>query len=148
MVQDERRYVELCTHEKSKTLRFEKIGYYPDGSGYHCDLVVDSVGFCLRRSFNFSEWGLKEFLASLDNMQKNLTGAAVLKEDYEPHYVKLEVEPKQGHVTITGEVWEFGADQHLKFCFTTDQTCLKPLNEGFTRLGELKVEDKRDSSCQ
>jgi hypothetical protein len=117
--------VELQTHDRNAQLVLDEIGRFADGSGYRCKLIVRSSGFACERPFYFQEWNLKEFLSHLDRMNTRLSGDAVLKQEHEPDFVKLQVDG-MGHVFVSGEV-HLAPTHQLKFEFRSDQTCLGPL---------------------
>ena len=67
-------------------------------------------------------------------MATQLSGEAEIKEEYEDHYVRIQLSC-HGHVIVTGELWYYSdLNQHLKFGFETDQTCLQPLFNDLSQL--------------
>jgi hypothetical protein len=71
---------------------------------------------------------MREFIANLDEMDKNLKGKAVLNPMFEDDFIELEIDESTGHVKVRGEMFEHSEmPQNLTFEFQTDQTCLAPL---------------------
>lgn len=125
MSEDRANRVELQTHDRDAQLVLDQIGRFADGSGYRCKLIVRSAGFACERPFYFQEWNLREFLDNLDRMRTRLSGDAVLKQEHESDFVKLQVDG-MGHVFVSGEV-HLVPTHLLKFEFRSDQTCLGSL---------------------
>lgn len=117
-------------------LIFRSCNKFDDSSGYRVDLWMRSGGFQLETAFYFEEWSLRQFINSLTDMDRTLTGRATLKPMWETDYVELAM-TSLGHVGVTGEfihAREF--DQRIKFGFETDQTCLAPLRDKLKLLSE------------
>jgi hypothetical protein len=90
--------------------------------------------------FSLYRFSFEKFLQALKKMAAQLSGAIELKDDYEKQYVRMEID-HLGHVAITGEFWLFNIiEQHLKFGFETDQTCLQPLHNDLSRIvNDLRI---------
>ena len=100
---------------------------FKEGSGYISLLVVRSGAFQAEKFFYFEEPVFEQFLEQIIEMNRTLSGKAILKPYYEPEYIAFEM-LTAGHVQVTGELFEYSAPaQHLEFGFETDQTCLSPL---------------------
>src|SRR5215213_6144864 len=117
----------LKTNTSNPHLELRDLKRFKDGSGYSSLLVVHSGAFQAEISFYFEEPVFDEFLNRLIEMNRTLSGKAILKPYYEPEYVAFEM-LTAGHVQVTGELFEYSApSQHLEFGFEIDQTCLSPL---------------------
>jgi hypothetical protein len=117
----------LRTNTSNPHLELRAVKRFKDGSGYSTLLIVRSGAFEAEKSFYFEEPVFDQFLEQLIEMNRTLSGKAILKPYYEPEYIAFEM-LTGGHVLITGELFEYSAQsQHLKFGFETDQTCLSPL---------------------
>ena len=57
-------------------------------------------------------------------MDQTLSGSATLRPMWESPFIRLALDHR-GHIAVSGELGD--ADQHLRFTFDTDQTCLRPL---------------------
>ena len=115
------------TNTSNPYLELRDVKRYKDGSGYSSYLIVRSGAFSVDKPFYFEEYVLDQFLDQLIEMNRTLSGKATLKPFYEPEYIALEM-LNRGHVLVTGEFFGFDlAEQHLKFGFETDQTCLEAL---------------------
>lgn len=80
--------------------------------------------FSAKKSFYFEEGMLDQFLSHLIDMNRTLSGKAILKPYYEPDYISLGMQTG-GHILVSGELFEYSlSSQHLEFGFETDQTCL------------------------
>lgn len=117
----------LQTNSTNPSLEFRDIEVYADGSGVGMYVVVQSGGYRAERPFYAERCPLMQFLTQLDTLDQQLDGTATLKPLYEDDWIAFEV-TRQGHVTVRGELFEHGSEpQVLRFEFTTDQTCLRPL---------------------
>jgi hypothetical protein len=117
----------LRTNTSNSHLELRDVKRFKDGSGYSSLLVVRSGAFQAEKSFYFEEPVFDQFLSQLVEMNRTLSGKAILKPYYEPEYIAFEM-LSAGHVQVTGELFEYSApSQHLEFGFETDQTCLSPL---------------------
>jgi hypothetical protein len=118
----------LRTNSDDPALALRNVERFADDSGFCAELVVRSRGYAARQLFHFDRSGLQAFVRALEQMDSTLKGAATLQTPYENHFMRLEVD-KLGHVCVAGELRDYEASQHLKFCFRTDQTCLAPFAE-------------------
>jgi hypothetical protein len=128
--------VELKTNDARKALVFENWKYQTKGTeGYVFDIRVLSGDFAAKHPMFFLyRTCLEQFLRNLEKMATRLSGTVELKDEYESHYVRMELD-RLGHVTVTGEIWYYSQlEQHLKFGFETDQTCLQPLFKDLSRV--------------
>jgi hypothetical protein len=127
--------VELKTNDARKTLVFENWKYQTKGTeGYVFDIRLLSGDFAAKQMFFIYRTSLEQFLRNIEKMITRLSGTIELKEEYESHYVRMELD-RLGHVNVTGELWYFAPlEQHLKFGFETDQTCLQPLFNDLSRV--------------
>jgi hypothetical protein len=127
--------VELKTNDARKALVFENWKYDTKGEGYVFDIRVHSGDFAAKHPMFFLyRTCFEQFLRKLEKMATRLSGTVELKDEYENHYIKMELD-RLGHVTVTGELWYLATlEQHLKFGFETDQTCLQPLFNDLSRV--------------
>lgn len=127
--------VKMKTNEVYKSLIFENWKYQQGSAeGYMFDVSVQSGDFIGKQPFFLYRASFKQFLNKLEKMAARLYGSTELKEEYENHYVKMELDTT-GHVTVVGEFWYYShLEQHLKFGFVTDQTCLIPLHNDLSRV--------------
>lgn len=117
----------LRTNTSNPHLELRDVKRFKDGSGYSSLIIVRSGAFRAEKSFYFEEPVFDQFLEHLIEMNRTLSGKAILKPYYEPEYIAFEM-LSAGHVQVTGELFEYSAPaQHLEFGFETDQTCLSPL---------------------
>lgn len=123
--------IELQTFDKQAMLCFEKIERYPDGSAYHCQLIVQSRGFGYNRQFHFDDHYLRAFIEALRSMINGSPGKALLRHEFEDDTVEFEMN-RLGRVVVRGELVEHSTEgQALSFAFLTDQTVLHPLVQAF-----------------
>ncbi len=123
----------LHTNTSNPALEFRAIDVDTDGSGVGLYLVVQSGGFRAERPFYVEQWSLKQFITQLNRLDQTLEGMATLKPMYEDDWIQFEV-TKLGHVIVSGELFEHSNEsQSLRFAFTTDQTCLRPLVDDWHR---------------
>ena len=125
--------INLQTNSQSKKLELQNIK--KTGNNYKCFLIVNSRGFCVSRSFSFSDYYLKLFLENIIEMNLTFAGEAILKDgDYDDDYISITCE-KTGHISVSGELIEYSEHpQSLNFCFQTDQTVLSPLIRDISKL--------------
>jgi len=72
-------------------------------------------------------------------MDESLAGRAVLRPDFEPDHVTLEM-LAGGSVRVTGEISDRDDPVNaLTFGFLTDQTCLKPFIADLRKLANSHV---------
>ncbi|HYJ46194.1 MAG TPA: hypothetical protein VEV81_06235 [Pyrinomonadaceae bacterium] len=117
----------LRTNTSNPQLELRDVKRFKEGSGYISLLVVRSGAFQAEKFFYFEEPVFEQFLEQIIEMNRTLSGKAILKPYYEPEYIAFEM-LTAGHVQVTGELFEYSAPaQHLEFGFETDQTCLSPL---------------------
>ena len=99
---------------------------YSDLSGFGADLVVRTHGYSASLPFAVEPEPFVAFVASLEDMDRLLTGTARLKAIFEDPYIELAVD-HTGKVRISGELVAHGSlTQRLQFEFMTDQTVLAP----------------------
>ena len=109
---------------------------FDDGSGYRCDLIVQSGAFAFRGLFYFDDFFLKHTVAAIEVMRAGTPGEAVLKGHWEEDYVRFRMNTL-GHVTVSGLLLaNGGSTQSLKFEFLTDQTVFGPLVRDLAALHE------------
>jgi hypothetical protein len=127
--------VALKTNDPRKILIFDNWKYNCKGTeGYTFDVRIHSGDFAAKQMFFLYTTSLEQFLRKLEKMATRLSGTVELKDEYENHYVRMELD-RLGHVTVTGELWyPSHLEQHLKFGFETDQTCLQPLFNDLSRV--------------
>lgn len=116
----------LQTNTDNPSLALLGAERFSDGSGYAATLSVSSGAYSVKYPFFFEEHPLNEFIASLSEMQRTLSGVARLKPMWEPQFIEFRA-TTLGHVLVRGELP--GHSQHhqsLVFAFETDQTCLAP----------------------
>lgn len=119
--------ITLKTNEGGKVLIFENWKYDSKIDEFTFDISVNSFGFAAKQMFSLYRFSFEKFLQALKKMATRLSGTVELKDEYEKQYVRMEID-HLGHVSVTGEFWLFNIiEQHLKFGFETDQTCLQPL---------------------
>lgn len=125
--------INLQTNSQSKQLEFQNIKKL--GNSYECFLIVNSRGFCVARSFSFSDYYLKLFFENISEMNFAFAGEAILKNgDYDDDYISITCE-ETGHIFVSGELIEYSEHpQSLNFCFQTDQTVLSPLISDISKL--------------
>jgi hypothetical protein len=127
--------VELKTNDPRKILIFDNWKYSCKGTeSYSFDISILSGDFAAKQMFWLYQTSFEQFLRKLEKMATRLSGSVELRMEYENPYVKMEID-RLGHVTVTGEFWYHAPlEQHLKFGFETDQTCLQPLFKGLSRV--------------
>jgi hypothetical protein len=126
--------VELKTNDTKKVLIFENWECNDELNGYNVDVRVSSFDFSAKQRFLLYKAGLEQFLRELEKMISRLSGSIELRDEFPEPYVKMEID-NLGHVNITGELWDHSQrEQHLKFGFKTDQTCLRPLFNDLSRV--------------
>ncbi len=114
-------------------LALKKIERFDDCSGYSCFISVRSGWLFAIYRFIFEEQALVSFIDELEQLNMSLIGSATLKPIYEQQFLELKGDGR-GHVAVRGNLLEHGArEQRVVFCFTIDQTRLKPL------MSDLKV---------
>jgi hypothetical protein len=122
---------------KIKALVFENWKYENMGTEWYIfDIRVLSGNFAAKQMFCLCRTSFEQFLRNLEKMATRLSGTVELKEEYENQYVRMELD-RIGHIAVTGELWYLAPlEQHLKFGFETDQTCLQPLFKDLSRVLE------------
>jgi len=100
--------IQLQTNDEAQSLRFEGIEEFADGSGYVCNLVVRSRGFCCERKFYFDKRFLNSFIDGIEAMDRGAAGQALLKGTWETDQLLFEMYPN-GHVIIQGDITEYSA---------------------------------------
>lgn len=119
--------IELQTQQPGTALVFSNIEKYKDGTGYHCNLIVQSGRFSCEGRFYFDERHLADAIEQLQSMERGSPGEAIIKDESEQDYVQFEMN-RLRHVFVTGELREISERPQLfKFGFGTDQTVLGPL---------------------
>jgi hypothetical protein len=114
----------LTTNAPGASLTFRGITRYPGETGYSVVLAIESTPFAASLPFSFEPHPLEVFLRELRRLNKTLHGSATLKPMWEPDFVRFEGNGR-GHIIVAGELGY--SEQHLRFGFETDQTCLTPL---------------------
>ena len=106
--------VELKANDARKVLVFENWKYDTKGTeGYTFDVRVLSGDFAAKQMFFLYRTCLEQFLRKLEKMATQLSGTVELKDEYENHYVRMELD-RLGHLTVVGEFWYHAPlDQHL-----------------------------------
>ena len=126
--------VKLKTNDAQKVLIFENWKHDTKSDGFMLDIYVSSEDFAAKQMFFIRRTFFEDFLRKLKKMETLLFGSVELREEYENHYVKMELD-RLGHLTVIGEFWYLATlEQHLKFGFITDQTCLQPLHDDLSRM--------------
>jgi hypothetical protein len=119
--------VVLRTHDDAKYLALLDMERFSDDSGYCADLVVRSDSFAGHMRFCFEPGPLAAFADAVEQMDRDLSGAATLQPLYEETFITLKVD-HVGRINVSGELVRYAEHTHrLAFSFTTDQTCLGPL---------------------
>jgi len=120
----------LATNDDSKVLRMENLKRL-DIESFSAELSVRSGNFFAERCrFYFDLTSLQSTLSALNQMNRTFQGEGTLKAPYEHDKLHFSVSPT-GKVTVAGELYVYSPPtQHLKFSFTTDQTCLSPFIQG------------------
>ncbi len=127
----------LQTNLENPALRFEAIERYSDGSGYGCDLSLQSGWIDAKYRFIFETAPLVDFIAGLEALDRDLTGTAKLKPLWEDEFIEFEG-TALGQIEVRGLLVEYSErPQRVEFAFMTDQTCLKPLIIGLKRAQTL-----------
>ena len=116
----------LQTNTDNPSLALLGAKRFSDGSGYAAVLYVSSGAYSVKYHLFFEEHPLKEFIASLSEMQRTLSGVARLKPMWEPQFIEFKA-TSLGHLLVRGSLPEHSQyQQSLVFEFPTDQTCLAP----------------------
>ena len=119
--------VVLRTNSEDPAMGLRRVQRFADGSGFGALIVVRSRGFVAERPFYVEPGALVGFLEAVGNMDRTLTGWALLKPFYEDDFIELTLD-HAGHVRVRGELYEHSPPpQFLRFQFETDQACLAPL---------------------
>lgn len=106
----------------------------PLGKDFYARLDLCSGGFSADCDFHFEAWAKQQFVTSLAEMDRTLSGEAILKPMFEDYFLRFQLD-KTGHVIVSGELIEYTSEiQKLTFSFQTDQTCLRPFYEALTQL--------------
>jgi hypothetical protein len=106
-------------------LRLGNVQLYSDHSGY-CFLEVKSGAFSASIDFFFDAEPWETFLRDLELLDSTLNGVAKLGQFFEKPYIELRGSGN-GHITVSGLLFQEGENQRLEFEFVTDQTILGPL---------------------
>lgn len=116
----------LRTNTGNPSFVLADLKLYPDASGGHCILEVQSGPFAARADFFFDAGPWTSFLRDLANLDRTLRGVARLGLDHEDPFVELRG-GSRGQVVVSGLLLEQSANpQRLEFSFETDQTALAP----------------------
>ncbi|KZN48835.1 hypothetical protein [Pseudoalteromonas luteoviolacea] len=92
------------------------------GSSFKCTVTLSSRGFGFHGAVYFDN--PKKFLSDLEIMNSTMIGSAELKEDYNDHFLKFELN-HLGHLIVSACFVEYSEhSQNLAVEFKTDQTCL------------------------
>jgi len=123
----------LQTNQANPSLSLEGIERYSDGSGYGCNLCLRSGWVEAKYRFIFETPPLIDFIASLELLDKNLTGIAKLKPMWEAPFIEFEG-TGLGQIEVRGILIEYSErSQQVQFAFVTDQTCLRPFIVGLKK---------------
>jgi hypothetical protein len=129
--------IQLETNTSDPSLALMDVQKFDDGSGYRSLLVVRSGWISTTFAFTFQEEGARNFLRELSQLNATLAGEAVLKPNWDDHYLKF-IGSGFGDVAVEGYLIDHGdqgpAGQSIHFCFATDQTVLQPLIRDFEML--------------
>lgn len=121
--------ITLRTNALNPSLTFGAFRKFPDGSAFTTVIAVRSDWLMAEREFICDVAPLERFLKQLEALDRTLKGTAMLKPEYEHPFIELSGNG-QGHIVVRGELIEQGDhDQTVRFCFRTDQTCIRPLIE-------------------
>ena len=71
--------------------------------GFETQLYVVSGAFSASIAFWFDHYYLHEFITNLIRIDSTLSGAAVIKDQFEREYVKIECMTR-GHIVVSGFV--------------------------------------------
>jgi len=113
--------IQLATYDESKVLVLSNFRG-SQTEPYQCEVEIYSEGFGYKGTFYFDNY--VHFVSALEQMSRNLTGTAELRENYKEQMIKLEL-TNLGHVLVSGTIEQYGDHaQELSFGFKTDQTCL------------------------
>lgn len=144
--------IALKTNSEESVLIFQDIECFDDKSSYHAELIVKSRGFSASRTIYFEPFQLNEFIKHLKKMNANVKGYAKLEPMFEKSFYIELVCNRIGQINVRGEIIEQSPqEQCLKFDFTTDQTCLNPLINDFSKCqqGNIPMVDiPKDTSIQ
>ncbi len=128
--------IELQTHDDKAILQLKAVEKFKDGSGYKCDLFVQSSGFSVECPFYFDEFFLTNALSQLKVMAQTFQGKVIIGQQFEEGHIQIAAN-RYGHVMVSGTILEQSEQpQRLDFAFRTDQTVLEPLIRDFTQLVE------------
>jgi hypothetical protein len=128
--------IELQTHRTDTALRLSKVEKFDDGSGYRCELYVQSCAFAYQGPFYFADEFVADAIRSIKKMMAGEPGEAVLKGLFEDDAIRFQMN-HLGHVKVSGLLLENGgATQSLKFEFRTDQTVFASLVRDLAALHE------------
>jgi hypothetical protein len=124
----------LQTNLGNPYLAFREVVRFGDASGYGAILTVRSGWISADYSFVFQTQPLLQFIAQLEQMDRDLIGVARLKPLWENQFVEFQV-IRSGQVLVRGDLMDYGGmEQRLQFAFCTDQTCLRPLIDAFRQI--------------
>lgn len=122
----------LATNTEDPFLALKDLERHADGSGYGCKLSVRSTWLTADLPFFFEAQALTVFIAALREMDRTLTGEALLKPMWEEPYLRLEADHR-GRIHVSGlMIYYDGNNQQVRFGFVTDQTCLPRLISDLT----------------
>jgi len=115
----------LQTNDNGQRLELRDI--WRDDTIYECRIFISLDGFTVDRKFFFEWIFLLDFLKNLEHMNKELSGEAILKCEYEEEFIKVSC-ISQGHIRVAGLIVDQSwLRQEFRFEFETDQTMLGPL---------------------
>lgn len=117
-------------HDPSHFIRIEAIEQSDDGTGYTSILNLQSGPFAVvAHQFSFDT--LNRFAEDMAKLIASLQGAAVLRPEGEPEFIRFEAGLRR-HVTVSGEIrlgWCTKNGHVLRFSFGTNQSHLPPVLE-------------------
>ena len=123
--------VVLQTNDEDKLLQLSGFELFGKGA-FKCKVTLNSRGFAYTGNAYFDNGA--SFIGSLEKAATDLHGSAELKEDYNDHFIKLEIN-SIGHVIVSGTFVEYSDhSQNMSFEFKTDQTCLIPFINSFKKV--------------
>ncbi|MFD1218246.1 hypothetical protein [Microbulbifer celer] len=123
--------VDLQTNDENKLLQLSSFELFGNGA-FKCRVTLSSRGFAYTGDAYFDN-GVS-FINDLEMAATDFIGSAELKEDYNDHFIKLEVN-SMGHVIVSGTFIEYSDhSQNMSFEFKTDQTCLGGFINAFKKV--------------
>jgi hypothetical protein len=124
--------IELRTHDPERQLALREVHPEDDHPSYRARIIVRCDGILADRPFWIERHCVATFLDQLHTMDRTLSGRALLQPLYDGDHVQFELS-RTGALTVAGELG-YASTSHLRFEFTTDQTCIRPLIADVERL--------------